>query len=323
MPLPLLSFVIPAYNHEKYIEQAVRAVMEQTYPNMELLIIDDGSTDSTWQKLCELRESCERRFVRTVFIRQENQGASQTLATLISMTQGEFISSCASDDKYKSPTALERMVSFLIEHPDYALVVGDNEIIDSEGRTCYWAKDRSLCYDKDKAAYHTFVDFLKTYGSFDEEKFGTYSSLYLCNYIPNGFTFRKSIYDIIEKPTEQSPLEDWFLMMQLAKYAKLKYIDEVFYSYRWHGSNTIKKSSYLHDIEIKTRNYEEKILHKTVSSPLMPLRPDVADVAKNGVLYKKRGLPGVVEIHTYRKGTRKIKKLLVFSKVLAVWSKQG
>lgn len=321
MKSPLVSFVTPAYNHEKYIVESIRAAIAQTYHNIELLVIDDGSTDSTWQRLCELKEECERRFARTVFMRQSNKGTSLTLRTLCSMAQGEFISPCASDDRYKSPAALERMVSFLAEHPDYGFVVGDDEFIDEEGRTCYWNADHSLCYDESNAVYRTFADFLKTRGPFDDTSFGTYATLYLRNYIPNGFMFRKSVFDHLEPLTDKAPLEDWFLMLQFSKYTKFKYLDEVMYSYRQHDSNTVKDTARMRDMEEKTRGYEEVVLRKVLVTPPLPLRPDVADVAAHGVRYKKSGISGICEVLTSRKGLHKIKELLLFSRKFVTWQK--
>ena len=48
---PLVSIVIPAYNHEKYIKETIKSLINQTYENLELIVIDDGSTDSTFEKL--------------------------------------------------------------------------------------------------------------------------------------------------------------------------------------------------------------------------------------------------------------------------------
>ena len=47
----LVSVIIPSYNHEKYIQEAIKSVINQTYKNIELLVMDDGSKDSTWQKI--------------------------------------------------------------------------------------------------------------------------------------------------------------------------------------------------------------------------------------------------------------------------------
>ena len=316
---PLVSFIIPAYNHENYIIDAIDSAIMQTYKNIEIIIIDDGSTDSTWNKICNKKKECESRFVRCVFIRQKNKGVSSTFNYLCHLAKGKYICSCASDDKYKVPKAIERMVYFLEEHNDYGLVVGDNDIIDENGNECFWTKDREICYDKKKAFYSTFSEFLKTYASFDESSFGTYRTLYKSNYIPNGYLFRKSIFNIIEQPSDKSPLEDWFIMLQFSKYTKFKYINEVLYSYRWHASNTIKKTSHVFNMEYKTREYEEIILKKIVNNPKMKLQDDVIDVEKNGILLSHHIFCRIFEIQKYKKGNQNIKKILFFSKVIAKW----
>ena len=63
----LVSVIIPAYNHERFVQQTIRSIIGQSYKNIELIIIDDGSTDSTWLKINELKKECEERFSRVVF----------------------------------------------------------------------------------------------------------------------------------------------------------------------------------------------------------------------------------------------------------------
>ena len=109
---PLVSVIIPAYNHEKYVQETVKSIINQTYKNIELIIIDDGSTDNTWQKIQEIKEECEKRFKRVFFETKKNEGTCKTLTKLISLTQGEFVYLIASDDRAK-PKAIEKEVAFL------------------------------------------------------------------------------------------------------------------------------------------------------------------------------------------------------------------
>ena len=220
---PLISVVIPAYNHEKYVEETIRSVIAQDYSPLELIVIDDGSKDATWNIIQSLKEVCEKRFVRTVFQTQENAGTCITLNRLFSMAQGDFVYLIASDDVMK-PRAISMLCGFLAEHPGYVLAVGDNEIIDSESRHAFWDKDRSLVYEEEEAAFRTFAESLQesTGIPFDSEKFGSYSSLYCKNHIPNGYLIRRSVLASIPTFTKEAPLEDWYLMLQLAKHGKMK-----------------------------------------------------------------------------------------------------
>lgn len=258
----LVSVIIPAYNHEKYVQETIKSIINQTYENIELIIVDDGSLDNTWYKIQEMKEICEKRFSRVVFETKQNEGTCKTLNRLINLSKGEYIYLIASDDIAK-PIAIEKELEFLSSAPEYALVVGDNEIIDSEGKRCYWDIDKNNVYDRAKAKYLTFGDQLKSWRdfAFTSEEFGMYHTLYVGNYIPNGYLIRKSIFEKIGLYTTNAPLEDYWLMLQISKYAKLKYLDEILFSYRWHDNNSIKNLDVAIANDKKTREYEEIILH--------------------------------------------------------------
>ncbi len=249
--LPLVSVLIPAYNHEAYIEESIESIIWQTYANIELLVVDDGSTDGTWKKICNIKTKCERRFSRVVFESQKNQGTCVTLNKLISLAHGEFIYLIASDDVAKSD-AIDREVEFLRKNSDYVLVVGDNELIDDSSQC--------VCWD---ARHMTFGDFLKDERkdiSFASDRFGTYETLLRRNYIPNGYLMRSSAVRRIEPFTPEAPLEDLYLHLQLSKLGKYKYLDEVLFSYRIHEGNTAKCHAHMKEISVQTYRYEREIV---------------------------------------------------------------
>ena len=119
---PLVSAYISAYNHEKYIEEAVRGLINQTYENMELIVLDDGSTDATYQKLLKLKPACEKRFKRVVMETHENIGLAENLNRIISLAQGKFFFGVASDDIAK-PQAVEVLENFLSKNPEYVFAL--------------------------------------------------------------------------------------------------------------------------------------------------------------------------------------------------------
>ena len=139
----LVSVIVPAYNHEKYVQDTIKSIINQTYPNIELIVIDDGSKDLTWQKIQEIKEECEKRFVNIHFETKQNEGTCKTMNKLLSYANGDFIYLIASDDLAK-PQAIEKEVEFLSKNPDYALCVGDNELIDANSTVGYWDKDRNF-----------------------------------------------------------------------------------------------------------------------------------------------------------------------------------
>lgn len=309
-PIPLVSVIIPAYNHEKYVQETIKSIVDQTYQNIELIIIDDGSKDNTFKKINELKEICEKRFKRTVVETQENQGTTITLNRLISLSNGEFIYPIASDDIAKKD-AIETEVNFLVQNPDYSLVVGDNEFIDSQGKKCYWDKEQNIFYDEKSAAYHTFSEYLNIDKQrFKEENFGTYRTLCVNNYIPNGYLIRKSIFETIGNFTPEAPLEDWWLMLQISKYSKMKFINKILFSYRWHGLNTAASREKMISMTDITRNWEENNLKKI---NLKKVYPEVKEIAIYGPEIKRIGIPYIFEIFKYKKDGQKIRSIKIFN----------
>ena len=243
---PLVSICIPAYNHEKYVQACIESIISQDYENIELLIIDDGSSDATWAKILELAPQCEKRFQRFVAKRQENCGTAETCRRLEDKAQGEFCGVIASDDQYL-PGAISALLKPMLEDTEIGLVVGVNELMDSKGLTCFWDKDRNIVYDEKAARYRTFdeqlMDFEKI--NFYSDQFGSYQSLVKGNHIPNGALKRRGLYKKFT-PTSRGPLlEDWWFHLQFSKVTKYKAIPVHTFRYRWHETNTLKKKGFV------------------------------------------------------------------------------
>ncbi|WP_136798307.1 glycosyltransferase family 2 protein [Desulfosediminicola ganghwensis] len=104
MVTPLISVVIPAYNHERYIGAAVESVLQQTFADLELIVIDDGSTDRTG----EIVQSYDDK--RLTYLFQENRDAYNTLNRGMGLAKGEYISILNSDDVY-AQNRLEKLLA--------------------------------------------------------------------------------------------------------------------------------------------------------------------------------------------------------------------
>ncbi|MGI1659820.1 MAG: glycosyltransferase family A protein [Desulfitobacterium sp.] len=252
----LVSVIIPAYNHEKFIASCIESVAAQTYANIELIIINDGSSDTTDEKIVALIEQYRKRFKKVTYINREHKGTAATLNELIYLSKGKFIFQIASDDMAK-PHAIETLYTFMVRNRRYALAVGDNEIIDSDNKRVYWDQDRNNIEDISKAVYKTFVDFLQSHRpdfDFNSESFGQLPTLLIGNYIPNGKMFRKSALLKVGGYKEET-LEDYYINIKLAKKYKLKYIDTPLFSYRWHENNSIKNYDYISRISTNMNEF--------------------------------------------------------------------
>ncbi|MDO8572007.1 MAG: glycosyltransferase [bacterium] len=114
----LVSILIPAYNSEKYIRETLDSAVKQTYENIEIIIIDDGSTDTTGEIVASFDDH------RIRYLWKENEGIIRTRNRLLKEAKGEYLAYLDSDDIYL-PEKVEEEVLFLDAHQEYALVYCD------------------------------------------------------------------------------------------------------------------------------------------------------------------------------------------------------
>ncbi|GAB2571288.1 glycosyltransferase family 2 protein [Spirosoma areae] len=130
--VPLVSVVMPVYNGERYITEAVESILSQQYTNLELLILDNGSTDGTPDLLARFAQ-LDRRI--RLLHEPKPLGYGGEVASNIAARQakGEFIAKLDADD-VAMPDRLTKQVSYLTAHPDVFLVGSQLTIIDESGR---------------------------------------------------------------------------------------------------------------------------------------------------------------------------------------------
>jgi glycosyltransferase involved in cell wall biosynthesis len=127
---PLISVVIPAYNVEPFIEEAIRSIMNQTYENLEIIVVDDASTDHTYQILQKLA-AIDYRI--KLFRNEKNKRIVETLNFGIEQVTGPYIVRMDGDD-VSLPTKIEAQYNFLINNPDIDLVGINVTMIDEAGK---------------------------------------------------------------------------------------------------------------------------------------------------------------------------------------------
>ena len=124
---PLVTVIIASYNHGTYIEQSIQSVLDQTYPNIELLVIDDGSTDDSVERIQRLQ--AQHGFDFRV---QQNQGLTNTLNGAIARAKGSLIVPFGSDD-IMMPDRIAVQVAYMDGKPEVGICAGNIELIDAEG----------------------------------------------------------------------------------------------------------------------------------------------------------------------------------------------
>lgn len=123
---PKVSVILPTYNREKLVGAAIQSVLDQTFQDFELIVVDDGSTDRT----SEVVQSFSSSKVRYIF--QSNQGRSNARNHALSLAQGQYIAFLDSDDLYLRGK-LELQVAYLDKHPEFGMIYTSAFCIDKDG----------------------------------------------------------------------------------------------------------------------------------------------------------------------------------------------
>jgi glycosyltransferase involved in cell wall biosynthesis len=139
MKTPLVSVVIPVYNAARYIAEAIESVYAQNYESLEIIIVDDGSTDDT--------SAIIRSFKNIRYVWQENQGVASARNTGITESKGELIAFLDADD-YWAPGKLNIQVGCLLMHPHLGYTLGRQRNFLERGiDRPFWLKEEHLRED--------------------------------------------------------------------------------------------------------------------------------------------------------------------------------
>ncbi len=145
----LVSVIIPTYNRSQFITKAVDSVLSQTYKNIELIVVNDGSTDDTEEKL-------QPYIDRIIYRKKENGGASSAVNAGLKIAKGKYVARLDDDDLFM-PEKIERQVEVFEQNPDVGMVTCDCFITDEIGRYT------SLAESPDFSQYGPFVTLLLNY----------------------------------------------------------------------------------------------------------------------------------------------------------------
>ena len=240
---PLVTIGIPSINHEIFITKMLYSIYNQTYKNIELIIVDDCSDDNTYL-CCEnfLKQYSDRFVSVTLLKNNKNCGTALTLNKILKLVKGCFFVYLSSDDVI-SKELISTEVKYLLNDPTAVLVVPDSLFIDNKGNHLYCDVNRnffkgSLPEGEYFRTFSTFYNFHRN-NIFKSSTFGSLETLLQGNYIPNGYMIRSEKLAIIEF-TKKSPLEDYYLMLNLSLSGHFIFINKPLFLYRIHDNNISK-----------------------------------------------------------------------------------
>ena len=129
----LVSVVIPTFNAEETIQSAIRSIVQQDYPAIELIVIDDGSSDSTITKVWEMRQECNAKGIKINLIAQKNSGVSFARNRGVKESKGEYIAFLDADDQWLQ-SKLTQQVRHLESNEDLGLSFSRVNFFSADGR---------------------------------------------------------------------------------------------------------------------------------------------------------------------------------------------
>jgi glycosyltransferase involved in cell wall biosynthesis len=207
---PLVSIIIPCYNGEAFLQETIESALAQSYPSVEIIVVDDGSTDRS-------PEIAQKLPVR--YIRQQNRGLTESRNLGIRESRGSYIVFLDADDRLR-PEAIETGLSALAERPECAMAVGDHVFVSADG--AYLANSRKNCL----LASH-------------------YEALLKSNIIEmiSSVLFRRSILEEFGGfDTELRVAEDYELYLRIARAYPICCHPAVIAEYRIHDTNVSRNS---------------------------------------------------------------------------------
>ena len=228
---PLVSFLIPYYNHKQYVDQTLESILNDTYPNKEVIIINDGSTDTD---ISAINDWIERNSntLPINFISRENKGVTKTFNELARASKGKYIVFCASDDYLINNTIKDR-VSILEQNQEKMVLVADTSVVDVNSKTIYKSSIDEWMPHKRSNKENYFSDEGLTYEIINRWKLPG-----PCNMMNKKLFIESGGYD------ETLFLEDWDFYLRAAAQKSIIYYDQKVAAYRIHGKNFTSKNTF-------------------------------------------------------------------------------
>jgi glycosyltransferase involved in cell wall biosynthesis len=218
--MPRVSIMIPTYNYGHFLGEAIQSVLDQTFQDFEIIVVDDGSTDNTKEVVSNFKDP------RIRYIYQEHRGASAAQNVAIRASKGEYFTGLGADDLYL-PRNLELKVKLLDSRPDVGMVCSDALSIDGHTGAIY-----NGLWHGPGAQYSDFNPVRAVEQPLKELIHDG------CIFLVQASLIRRQVFDVIGYFDETLPSsEDWDLVIRIVQHFRIEIIDTVLVKLRRHSAN--------------------------------------------------------------------------------------
>jgi glycosyltransferase involved in cell wall biosynthesis len=213
---PKVSAVMAVLNGERLIDEAIQSIVDQTYKNCELVVVDDGSTDTTRDHVESFRDRLEIRYVR----HDTPRGIAASMNDGVRHATGDYIAFLDHDDAW-CPDFLATQTAYLEAHPDVGLVHSDFQTIDLAGTVI----ERSVAASRGRRRPSGHV----------------FPQLFMDSFIVgNSVLIRRECFDRLGMFDESLRWGDYHMWLRIARNYKVDYVDRVLTKYRQHQTQSTR-----------------------------------------------------------------------------------
>ncbi len=218
MNKPLVSILIPCYNHELFLDDCIGSIINQDYENIEFFICDDVSPDNSFAVIKSWEERLKERFSSVVIMKnEENLGVTKNINRMLELSKGEYIKVLASDDAL-APDAISSMVDFLKTNKETDILIVNGHFVKEE--------ERYPDFNLEGKIYNEAPDFSEN---------GFLERIGRCNNISAPAAFlRKKVFEEYGFYDENIKVEDFEFWLRVFKdkKAKIAFLDKTLIYYR-------------------------------------------------------------------------------------------
>jgi glycosyltransferase involved in cell wall biosynthesis len=239
MDRPAVSVVIPTFNRANYIREAIQSVLDQTFKDFEIIVVDDGSTDGTQQAVASFHDA------RIRYLRERHRGIGASMNAGIAASTGAYVARLDSDDTWL-PNMLAIETAALEKNPDLGAVYARAEAMNEQGQRLPTGRGMPLRYPEDSFLSMLYEDSTST----------------ITTIVRRACFEKAGPYD--ESLTTS---EDWDMALRISRHYPLLFIDEVVARFRLHETNITGPDSLHFGESLENR---VRVLDKAFAAPDLP-----------------------------------------------------